>query len=316
MAHPARPCGGGRRPLGCGSLTAGDAGRRLATLVIDYRRADPVVAGIVADGMPVAAKLARALGAPLESAVVAWGARRRVRDRSPDASPGNGAHDKGFLTLTGYLCECYGRERRIALGATAPLRQDIAVTGSVNQHGELQAIGGVNEKIEGFYRACKLRELTGRQGVIIPEANVRHLMLTGEVVESVRAGRFHVWSARDVDEGIELLTGIPAGRRGEDGRFPDEDTCEGDGRHSRIRGTQVSPQARTVAMSSVDADRALELGIDHDDVGRAVGELNADIRQWIDHWTENPTPYVWTKTAQQILDTLAAYCKRINDSGH
>ena len=159
-------------------------------------------------------------------------------------------HDKGFLTLTGYLRERYGGERRIALGATltfeqsyehidgdsaasaelyallsklagAPLRQDIAVTGSINQHGELQAIGGVNEKIEGFYRACKLRELTGRQGVIIPETNVRHLMLTGEVVESVRAGRFHVWSARDVDEGIELLTGIPAGRRGEDGRFPD-----------------------------------------------------------------------------------------------
>jgi lon-related putative ATP-dependent protease len=159
-------------------------------------------------------------------------------------------HDKGFLTLTGYLRERYGGERRIALGATltfeqsyeqidgdsaasaelyallselagAPLRQDIAVTGSVNQHGELQAIGGVNEKIEGFYRACKLRELTGRQGVIIPESNVRHLMLSHEVLESVRAGRFHVWSARDVDEGIELLTGIPAGRRGEDGRFPD-----------------------------------------------------------------------------------------------
>jgi predicted ATP-dependent protease len=159
-------------------------------------------------------------------------------------------HDKGFLTLAGYLRERFGGERRIALGATlafeqsyeridgdsaasaelyallseladAPLRQDIAVTGSVNQHGELQAIGGVNEKIEGFHRTCKLRELTGRQGVIIPEANVQHLMLSKEVVESVRAGRFHVWSARDVEEGIELLTGIPAGRRGEDGRFPE-----------------------------------------------------------------------------------------------
>ena len=159
-------------------------------------------------------------------------------------------HDKGFLILSGYLRERYGGERRIALAANltfeqsyehidgdsaasaelyallselagAPLRQDIAVTGSVNQHGELQAIGGVNEKIEGFYRACALRELTGRQGVIIPEANVRHLMLSHEVVESVRSGRFHVWSARDIDEGIELLTGIPVGRRDEDGRFPD-----------------------------------------------------------------------------------------------
>ena len=79
----------------------------------------------------------------------------------------------------------------------------------------------MNEKIEGFYRACTLRELTGRQGVIIPEANVRHLMLAHEVVESVRSGRFHVWSARDVDDGIELLTGVPAGRRDADGRFPE-----------------------------------------------------------------------------------------------
>ena len=159
-------------------------------------------------------------------------------------------HDKGFLILSGYLRERYGGERRIALAANltfeqsyeqidgdsaasaelyallselagAPLRQDIAVTGSVNQHGELQAIGGVNEKIEGFYRACKLNELTGRQGVIIPEANVKHLMLAAEVVDSVREGRFHVWSARDVDGGIELLTGLPAGVRGEDGRFPE-----------------------------------------------------------------------------------------------
>jgi predicted ATP-dependent protease len=160
-------------------------------------------------------------------------------------------HDKGFLTLTGYLRSHYGAERRIALSATltfeqsyehidgdsaasaelyallsaisgAPLKQGIAVTGSVNQYGELQAIGGVNEKIEGFYRACKLAELTGRQGVIIPEANVRNLMLAPEVVNSVRAGRFHVWSAGDVDAGIELLTDIPAGRRGADGKFPGE----------------------------------------------------------------------------------------------
>jgi len=159
-------------------------------------------------------------------------------------------HDKGFLTLSGYLRGRYGSQRRIALQANltfeqsyeqidgdsaasaelyallsniadAPLRQDIAVTGSVNQHGELQAIGAVNEKIEGFYRACKLNGLTGRQGVLIPEANVRHLMLAHDVVESVREQRFHVWSARTVDEGIELLTGIPAGHRDEDGRFPE-----------------------------------------------------------------------------------------------
>ena len=159
-------------------------------------------------------------------------------------------HDKGFLILSGYLRGRYGAERRIAMAANitfeqsyeqidgdsaasaelyallseladAPLRQDIAVTGSVNQHGELQAIGGVNEKIEGFYRACALGELTGRQGVIIPEANVRHLMLSAQVVDAVRAGRFHVWSARTVDDGIEVLTGLTAGQSGPDGRFPD-----------------------------------------------------------------------------------------------
>jgi lon-related putative ATP-dependent protease len=159
-------------------------------------------------------------------------------------------HDKGFLILSGYLRGRYGGERRIALAANltfeqsyeqidgdsaasaelyallselagVPLRQDIAVTGSVNQHGELQAIGGVNEKIEGFHRACSLAELTGGQGVIIPEANVQHLMLSGEVVDAVRAGRFHVWSARTVDDGIELLTGLKAGRRSPDGLFPE-----------------------------------------------------------------------------------------------
>jgi predicted ATP-dependent protease len=157
-------------------------------------------------------------------------------------------HDKGFLTLAGYLRERYGGERRIALAAAltfeqsyeqiegdsaacaelyallselagVPLRQDVAVTGSVNQHGDVQAIGGVNEKIEGFFRACSLKKLTGRQGVIIPEANVQHLMLSQEIVDSVRAGRFHVWSARHVDQGIELLTGIAAGERGAEGGF-------------------------------------------------------------------------------------------------
>ncbi|HSC04524.1 MAG TPA: AAA family ATPase [Solirubrobacteraceae bacterium] len=195
----------------------------------------------------------------LEMGDYAFGRPVRI---TASAGPGRGAlvsieretelsghiHDKGFLTLTGYLRGRYGAERRIAMAANltfeqsyehidgdsaasaelyallselagAALRQDVAVTGSVNQHGELQAIGGVNEKIEGFYHACALRGLTGRQGVIIPEANVRNLMLSREVVESVRAGRFHVWSARTVEDGIELLTGLPAGDRGPEGRF-------------------------------------------------------------------------------------------------
>lgn len=101
-----------------------------------------------------------------------------------------------------------------------PLRQDIAVTGSVDQHGELQAIGGVNEKIEGFYRACRLLGLSGHQGVLIPRANERNLMLSREVADGVRAGDFHVWSAGDIDGGIALLTGLDAGVRDANGAFP------------------------------------------------------------------------------------------------
>ncbi len=159
-------------------------------------------------------------------------------------------HDKGFLTLSGFLRERYGSEQRIAASATLtfeqsyqgidgdsaasaelyallsriaelPLRQDIAITGSINQHGEIQAIGGVNEKIEGFHRSCAVKGLTGEQGVLIPEANVRNLMLSREVLDDVQAGRFHVWSATDVDAGIALLSGRAAGERQSDGAFPE-----------------------------------------------------------------------------------------------
>ena len=102
-----------------------------------------------------------------------------------------------------------------------PLKQGIAVTGSVNQLGKVQPIGGVNYKIEGFYAVCKAKGLTGEQGVMIPETNVRHLMLKDEVVEAVRAGRFHIWSVSTIDQGIEILTGVPAGERGEDGSYPE-----------------------------------------------------------------------------------------------
>ena len=95
--------------------------------------------------------------------------------------------------------------------AEVPLRQSLAVTGSVNQHGEVQAIGGVNEKIEGFFDICLARGLSGEQGVLIPAANVKHLMLRADVVDAVAAGSFHVYAVAHVDEGIVLLTGLPAG---------------------------------------------------------------------------------------------------------
>lgn len=158
-------------------------------------------------------------------------------------------HDKGVLILSGYLGGKFAAKVPLALSASIafeqgyeevdgdsassaetyallsalsglPLRQDIAVTGSVNQRGEIQPIGGVNEKIEGFFAVCKLRGLTGRQGVMIPHQNVVNLMLRDEVVEAVDAGLFHIWAVRTIDEGIELLTGVPAGLPDEAGNYP------------------------------------------------------------------------------------------------
>jgi predicted ATP-dependent protease len=145
-------------------------------------------------------------------------------------------HDKGVKILEGYLGGLYAQEYPLAFSASItfeqsyaevegdsasstelfvllsalsgfPLRQDLAVTGSVNQHGHIQVIGGVTQKIEGFFTTCKNRGLTGQQGVIIPKSNVRDLMLNDEVVEAVKAGQFHVYAIQTVDEGIALLTG-------------------------------------------------------------------------------------------------------------
>lgn len=158
-------------------------------------------------------------------------------------------HDKGLLTIAGFLSNRYGQERPLSVSATisfeqayegidgdsasstelyallssladVPIKQGIAVTGSVNQRGEVQAIGGVNDKIEGYFAVCKAIGLTGEQGVMIPETNMRHLMLNDEVVEAVESGQFHVWAVKSIDEGIELLTGMKAGKRGKTGRYP------------------------------------------------------------------------------------------------
>jgi len=103
-----------------------------------------------------------------------------------------------------------------------PIKQQIAVTGSVNQKGEVQAIGGVNEKVEGFFEVCKAQGLTGQQGVIIPASNVQNLMLKEEVVDAVREGRFHIYPVKTIDEGIEVLTGVKAGKRRPDRTFEEE----------------------------------------------------------------------------------------------
>jgi ATP-dependent Lon protease len=155
-------------------------------------------------------------------------------------------HDKGVLILSGYIRNRYGQDKPLALSASlcfeqsysgvegdsassaelyallsriadVPLRQDIAVTGSLNQWGEMQAVGGVNEKIEGFFDVCRVKGLTGKQGVMIPTANVRNLILRADVVQAVAEGKFHLYPVRTVDEGLEILTGLRAGEVGEEG---------------------------------------------------------------------------------------------------
>ncbi len=167
-----------------------------------------------------------------------------------EADMSGSTHNKGVLILGGYLRGKYAQEKPFALSASlafeqsysgvdgdsasstevyailsslsrVPLRQDMAVTGSLNQKGEIQPIGGVNEKIEGFYDVCRSRGLTGAQGVIMPRQNVQDLMLRRDVVEAVAAGKFHVYPVTSIDEGIEILTGIEAGKAGEDGIFPE-----------------------------------------------------------------------------------------------
>jgi ATP-dependent Lon protease len=159
-------------------------------------------------------------------------------------------HDKGILILTGYLGQKFAGERPLTLAASltleqsydevdgdsastaemfallaalgeAPIRQDLAVTGSMNQKGQVQAVGGVNEKIEGFFELCAARGLTGAQGVVIPAPNLPHLMLRPGVVRAVREGKFHIYAIQHVEEGIELVTGVSAGKRGPDGLFPE-----------------------------------------------------------------------------------------------
>ncbi len=158
-------------------------------------------------------------------------------------------HNKGVMILSGYLGWKYAQDKPLSLSASlcfeqsyegvegdsassaelyailsslseTPTKQNIAVTGSVNQEGEIQPIGGVNQKIEGFFKICQAKGLRGDQGVLIPHQNLRNLMLREEVVEAVRQGQFHIYSAKTIDEGIEVLTGVSAGKKRKDGTYP------------------------------------------------------------------------------------------------
>jgi lon-related putative ATP-dependent protease len=174
--------------------------------------------------------------------------RGGVMDIEREAAMGGPTHTKGVLILSGYLAGKFSRDKPLSLSARLvfeqsyegvdgdsasstelyailsalsglPVNQSLAVTGSVNQNGEVQAIGGVNEKIEGFFEVCKVKGLTGKQGVMIPFTNVRNLMLKEEIIEAANAGKFAIYPVKTIDEGIEVLTGVRAGDAGPDGRY-------------------------------------------------------------------------------------------------
>lgn len=174
----------------------------------------------------------------------------KVVDIEREAKLGGAIHSKGILILSGFIAGRYLPQQPLSMLASlvfeqsyteiegdsassaelyallsalaeVPVRQHIAVTGSVNQYGQVQAVGGVNQKIEGFFEVCKQRGLTGEQGVLIPEANRGQLMLRNDVLEATEQGKFHIYAVKHVDEGIEVLTGMPTGERNEDGEYPE-----------------------------------------------------------------------------------------------
>jgi lon-related putative ATP-dependent protease len=189
-----------------------------------------------------------AFGQPNRITVSIGLGREGIIDIEREANMGGPIHTKGVLILSGYLAEHYSSDKPLSLNARIvfeqnyagvegdsasstelyailsalselPIRQGIAVTGSVNQKGEVQAIGGVNEKIEGFFDICRVKGLTGQQGVMIPQSNVTNLMLKEDVLAAIQEEKFHVWAVNTIDEGIELLTGVEAGEKKKDGSY-------------------------------------------------------------------------------------------------
>jgi len=190
-----------------------------------------------------------AFGHPVRITATARLGDGKVIDIEREVELGGALHSKGVMILSAYLASRYSPEAPLSLAASLvfeqsygpvegdsasvaelcvlqsalaglPLRQDLAITGSVNQHGNVQVIGGVNEKIEGFFDICRARGLSGTQGVIVPAGNVKHLMLRQDLLVAVRQQQFHIYAVSDVDQAMELLTGLPAGTADNTGRYP------------------------------------------------------------------------------------------------
>jgi lon-related putative ATP-dependent protease len=201
------------------------------------------------NGLSVTSYGGYAFGRPVRITASVRVGTGEVMDVEREVELGGPLHSKGVLIISSYLSSTYASQVPHSLHASIvfeqsyggidgdsasstelyailsalsgiPIRQSLAVTGSVNQRGEVQAIGGVNEKIEGFFALCKFRGLDGTQGVLIPKANEQHLMLDKEIVDACRKGLFHVFSVSTIDEGMEILTGLPSGTRAAGGQYP------------------------------------------------------------------------------------------------
>ena len=188
-------------------------------------------------------------GKPAKITVNTYTGKNGIVNVEREVELSGSSHSKGVLILTGYLGEMFAQDIPLSLTASIcfeqlyngvdgdsasstelygllsslsgiPINQAIAVTGSVNQKGQIQPIGGVNEKIEGYFQICKMRGLDGSHGVMIPVQNVDNLQLSDEIVESVKNGLFHIYSISTIEEGIEVLTGVPAGKKDKNGNFP------------------------------------------------------------------------------------------------
>jgi len=223
-----------------------------------------------ANGLTVLAVGDVSFGTPARITATVYPGNRGIVDIEREVTLGQPIHSKGVLILSGFLGHQYAKDFPLAMSASIaleqsygyvdgdsaslaevctlisalthiPISQNFATTGSINQYGEVQAIGGVNEKIEGFFNLCKTRGLNGLQGVVIPKANIRNLMLKAEVVEAVKQGEFSVFAVSHVDQCLEILLGRKAGKRKEDGTFT-----------QRSINAQVVKRLREISNAKVD----------------------------------------------------------------
>jgi lon-related putative ATP-dependent protease len=203
-----------------------------------------------------------AFGAPSRITVAVGLGKEGLVDVQREVNMSGPIHGKGVMIIAGFLASRFARDKPLTLSARivfeqnyegvegdsasstelyallsalsgVPIKQNFAVTGSVNQKGDIQPIGGVNEKIEGYYEVCKSRGLNGQHSVLIPQSNVQNLMLKKEVVDAVKAGKFHIYTAKTIEEGIEVLTGVPAGKEVPEGGFEKDSVFDLTDRHLR-----------------------------------------------------------------------------------